>query len=113
MDYDLTEYDYLMVLRPYEDEDGDMFLNISSILPHNNHPEDWVEFVLYSTMLMSAAYSLMTEDDAFFEQVKERLNAMTDEMEGDDDDAPAKPYVKHEGSNIIKLTRFAKTEGSA
>ena len=116
MDYDLTEYDYLMVLRPYENDDGEMFLSISSIVPHNDHPEDWPEFAVYSILLMSAAYSLMSEDDAFREVVNERLKVMVKEMESDedeDDDAPAKPYVKHEGSNIIKLTPFTKTKGNA
>jgi hypothetical protein len=115
MDYDLTEYDYLMVLRPYENDDGEMFLSISSIVPENDHPDDWPEFAVYSMLLMSAAYSLMSEDDAFKELVNERLKVMVKDMESDDeeDEAPAKPYVKHEGSNIIKLTRFTKTEGSA
>lgn len=112
MEYDLTEYDYLMVFRPYEDN-GDMYINIQSIVPENDHPEGWPEFVLFSMMLMSTAYSMMEEDEELRIKVMSRLEAEMDKMQQDDDVPEQKLYDKVEGSNVIKLTPFTKTKGNA
>lgn len=112
MEYDLDEYDYLMVFRPYEDE-GEMYLNVQSIVPENDHPEGWPEFVIFSMLLMSTAYAMMEEDEELRKKVMARLEADTEKMQHDDAEPEQKPYDKIEGSNVIKLTPFTKTKGNA
>lgn len=112
MEYDLDEYDYLMVFRPYEN-DGDMYLHVHSIIPNNDHPEGWPDFVIFSMMLMSTAYAMMEEDEELRIKVMTRLEQDMDAMKKDNEQKqPIQRYSKADGSNVIKLTPFTKTKGN-
>lgn len=119
-------YTYSLLLRPYEDDDGDMRVSIGVSWQDNDHPEEWVDSSIYSLLLMSTAFQMMNEDEAFYAVVKKRMEELRDNptqdnymheilgdaIEEDVDNAPTIEYADAD-RKIVKLTFNSKTKGNA
>ena len=119
-------YTYSLHLRPYEDDDGGMRVSLGVSWEENDHPEEWVDSSIYSLLLMSTAFQMMNEDEAFYAVVKQRMEELRDNptkdnhmheilgdaIEEDVDNAPTIEYADAD-RKIVKLTFNSKTKGNA
>ena len=119
-------YTYSLHLRPYEDDDGGMRVSLGVSWEDNDHPEEWVDSSIYSLLLMSTAFQMMNEDEAFYAVVKKRMEELRDNptednhmheilgdaIEEDVDNAPTIEYADAD-RKIVKLTFNSKTKGNA
>ena len=121
MSYEFDDYEYGLIFRPYEDDNGDnMHMAIGMYVPENDHPEEWRAMTILTMALLSTAFVMMNEDTEFYEILMQKLKELR-EKKGDgnhmddffeDEDEVSYEYVD-EDKKVIQLNMFTKTKGSA
>jgi hypothetical protein len=120
MTYQLDPYEYALIFRPYEDDEGDMHMALGMCIPDNDHPDDWKSMTALTMMMLSAAFVMMNEDDVFYKVLMDKVKELRNTPEDgnhfneifEDEDAVSYEYVDDE-KKVIQLHMFTKTKGSA
>jgi len=120
MSYEFDDYEYGLIFRPYEDDNGDLHMAIGMYVPENDHPEEWRAMTILTMAMLSTAFVMMNEETDFYDMLKYKLKELR-EKNGDgnhmselfeDEDEVSYEYVDDE-KKVIKLHMFTKTKGSA
>lgn len=124
MPYTLDQYEYALVFRPYEDDEGRMHMQLGMVYSDNDAPGEWRYITVMTMLLLSSAFSMMQEDDDVYEMFKKRLMEIAAKSKQDDDEEGISEILDEldesvvyeyldEDKKIIKLHMNTKTEGNA
>lgn len=111
MRYLLADDELALVIRPIVDESGSLDVDTKVVVNKSNYLDEVVlAYVHHMATIMSAFWIWCEENDA--EEVFEEVEAFRNNLLGFVPEEEQDRSYKTEG-NVIKLTRWSKTEGNA
>lgn len=120
MTFDLENDEYALILKPYfVDEDDEMRVSVGMAIDYDNgHSVDTQSHMYFSLTLLGACFDMLNKDEDFYNRVLEKRDEMFMEEEeafvNSPDEEEIKPAHKYKSEgNVITLTQFTKTKGTA